>query len=157
MKFKDTIYKKQRLSADLRHPETGELLIPANRELTQALIDRAESAGLKVTAEMFKLPRPKISPLRRSAGWIADDLPPMNELSPDEDPFLCSHDVLVTVVEGDHLAVMMGRFCEVDGGWTVLTEHGARNLDRRQTVAAWMPMPMPFEQNIEPSHPAGNA
>jgi hypothetical protein len=63
MKFKDTIYKKQRLSADLRHPETGELLIPANRELTQVLIDRAESAGLKVTAEMFKLPRPKISPL----------------------------------------------------------------------------------------------
>jgi hypothetical protein len=145
MKFKDSIYKKQRLSADLRHPQTGELLIPANRELTQALIDRAESTGVKVTAEMFRMPRPKISPLRRSAGWRADDLPPMIELSPDEDPFLCSNDVLVTVVEGDRREVMMGRFCEAYGGWTVLTEDGARNLDRRQTVAAWMPMPIPFD------------
>ena len=149
MKFKDTIYKKQRLSSDLRHPETGELLIPANRELTQFLIERAESAGIKVTSEMFKLPRPKISRPRCSEGWREDDLPPMYELSPEEDPFLCSDDVLVTVVEGDHREVMMGRFCKRYGGWTVLTEDGARNLDRRQTVSAWMPMPMPFEQNTE--------
>lgn len=61
MKFKDSIYKNQRLSEDIIHPVTGKIIIPANRKLAQYLIDKAEDAGIKVTVDMFAEPRSRIS------------------------------------------------------------------------------------------------
>ena len=53
MKFKDTIYSKKKLSHELLHPTTGEVLIPAHRWLTKFLLIRATEAGLIITADMF--------------------------------------------------------------------------------------------------------
>ena len=53
MKHKDTIYAGRKLSIDLINPANGEVVIPAHRKLTKRLIEKAESLGLSVTADML--------------------------------------------------------------------------------------------------------
>lgn len=53
MKHKDTIYAGRKLSTELINPANGEVVIPAHRKLTKRLIEKAESLGLSVTADML--------------------------------------------------------------------------------------------------------
>lgn len=59
MKFNESPFYQQKLAETLRHPETGEVLIYANREFTKKLVMEAKDAGVVITRGMLHNRRKK--------------------------------------------------------------------------------------------------
>jgi len=55
--FKETIYFGNKLSHDLIDPDTGEIIIPANRKLVSKLVQKARSRGISISKSMLRITR----------------------------------------------------------------------------------------------------